>query len=307
MDKYREVYITIAYFAILQKRKRLYEGFVIGLGYAFRCPYVLRPTNFNGYSCPIKMSLPIDSFVLIQNQYVDNSPEMVERSLKGIFPFDQRLYIVKKGDTLDSIAKQNAVSVDSLIMWNNLPSNNHIQIGQKIIVSKKDYDLLYDSLHTQFDNNVPNFEYSDTKGSQDMDYLKHIIGPALIVSGLKLVPKHGGVGGGGAAGKWTSVASKVFRTADRNIQKALGTNAKLPAKGLLHRFLGTRGIGAATGRLVPYLGWGMTAWDIGWELGKEYGPINNIIYPCYLKWKRQNDEKQHINELLEYLNEDTNK
>lgn len=302
MNKYREVYITIDFFVILQKKKRLYEGFVIGLGYAFRYPYVLRPTNFNGYSFPVKTSLSIDSFILIQDQYVDNSPEMVERSLKGLFPLDQKLYVVKKGDTLSSIAEQYAISVDSLIIWNNLPNTNHVQIGQKIIVSKKEYDLLYNCSHNQIDNNIFNVEYNATKGSQDMDYLKHIIGPALITSGLKLVPKHGGVGGGGAAGKWTSVASKVFRAADRNIQKALGTNAKLPAKGLLHRFLGTRGIGAAAGRLVPYIGWGMTAWDIGWELGEEYGPINS-----YLKWKKQNDEKQRINELLEYLNENTNK
>ena len=108
------------------------------------------------------------------------------------------------------------------------------------------------------------------------------VGPSLIVLGSRLVPKLGGVGGGGAAGAWTSVASKSLRWTDRVVQSALGTNYKLPAKGLLHRALGTRGVGAAAGRAVPYAGWVITITDLSYELGKHYGPS---------KWYGKDDTK----------------
>jgi RHS repeat-associated protein len=103
-------------------------------------------------------------------------------------------------------------------------------------------------------------------------------GPALILAGQKLVGKFGGAGGGGKAGHWTSVASKSLRYSDKVIQQILGTNYKLPAKGILHRLLGTRGVGAAAGRAVPYLGYILTSY----ELGKIIGPS---------KWYGNDDSK----------------
>ncbi|SFC86698.1 RHS repeat-associated core domain-containing protein, partial [Parapedobacter composti] len=107
-------------------------------------------------------------------------------------------------------------------------------------------------------------------------------GPALILLGSRLLPKSGGVGGGGAAGRWTSVASKSLRWADRAVQAGLGTNYKLPAKGLIHRILGTRMVGGALGRAVPYAGWIYTVSEISYELGKYYGPS---------KWYGNDDTK----------------
>ncbi|SEL95870.1 hypothetical protein [Parapedobacter koreensis] len=107
-------------------------------------------------------------------------------------------------------------------------------------------------------------------------------GPALILLGSRLLPKSGGVGGGGAAGRWTSVASKSLRWADRAVQAGLGTNYKLPAKGLIHRALGTRMVGGALGRAVPYAGWIYTVSEISYELGKYYGPS---------KWYGNDDTK----------------
>ncbi|QRY57118.1 DUF6443 domain-containing protein [Sphingobacterium siyangense] len=97
-------------------------------------------------------------------------------------------------------------------------------------------------------------------------------GPSLIILGSRLVPKPGGAGGGGAAGAWTSIASKSLRWTDRFVQGILKTNYKLPAKGVLHRMLGTRGVGAAAGRVVPYAGWFITIADVSFELGTYYGP-----------------------------------
>jgi len=94
------------------------------------------------------------------------------------------------------------------------------------------------------------------------------IGPTLILLGAPLLPKPGGVGGGGTSGPWTSPAAKGLRWADASLQRALGTSKQLPAGGFLHRTLGTRGIGAAAGRAVPLLGWGITAAETGWELGR---------------------------------------
>lgn len=108
------------------------------------------------------------------------------------------------------------------------------------------------------------------------------IGPTLIVLGAPIVPKVGGLAGGGSAGKWTSIASKSLRWTDKMIQRRLGTSIKLPANNLLTRFLGTRGVGAAVGRAVPYIGWYWTAMEVGWESGKEYGPS---------KWLGNDDSK----------------
>ena len=97
-------------------------------------------------------------------------------------------------------------------------------------------------------------------------------GPALIILGQKLVSKRGGIGGGGKAGNLTSAASKSLRWTDRTIQGFLKTNAKLAPKGFLARSLGTRGIGAALGRVVPYVGIILTVGDVSYQAGKYYGP-----------------------------------
>jgi len=77
--------------------------------------------------------------------------------------------------------------------------------------------------------------------------LRHVVGPTLIALGqpinaLKPVGALGSKPG-------TSIASVIFR----NIPGKLPFGMKL---------FGTRGLGAAIGRFVPYLGWGITALDI---------------------------------------------
>ena len=48
----------------------------------------------------------------------------------------KRYHEVKKGETLYRIAKQYGITVDELRRLNKLPSNQPIEIGQKLVVSK---------------------------------------------------------------------------------------------------------------------------------------------------------------------------
>ena len=63
-------------------------------------------------------------------------PENAER-VEVVWVSDGDTYIVKKGDTLYSIARRYNMSVDNLKTLNNLTSNE-IQIGQVLKVSNKD-------------------------------------------------------------------------------------------------------------------------------------------------------------------------
>ena len=137
---------AIGDFAFLQSTDRPYEGFIIGLGYAFVYSSVIQPPNFNGYSHASDVPPQMNRFRLVRNQYVDNSPEMIERSLNGITANGARVYTVKHGDTLTAIAREYRVSIEDLIKWNKLSNPDQLQTGQKLVVSEKSRDLLGDYL-----------------------------------------------------------------------------------------------------------------------------------------------------------------
>lgn len=54
---------------------------------------------------------------------------------------DEEFYIVKKGDSLSKIGARYGVSISDLARWNGIKNVDLIQIGQKIIVKKKEADL----------------------------------------------------------------------------------------------------------------------------------------------------------------------
>jgi RHS repeat-associated protein len=89
------------------------------------------------------------------------------------------------------------------------------------------------------------------------DFIREIGGISLADWGQPKAFKPGGVGGGGKSGKWTSNASKTLRDVDKAIQSRLKTNVKLP-----WRLMGVNRIGAALGRIVPWVGWSLLAWDV---------------------------------------------
>lgn len=305
MSEYREVYIQITDFAVLQGMGRLYEGFVIGLGYAFRYSSSVNPPSFNGYSHVDDVPPQLNRFRLIKHQYVDNSPEMIELSIIGITSEGAKIYTVRQGDTLITIAQEYRASVENLIKWNKISSSDQLQVGQKLIVSESSRDLLSDKQSQMNSSSHSDKIYSSLISVTNNLEFEDYIGPVMILSGQRFIPKHGGVGGGGNAGKWTSAASKGFRAADRVIQQRLGTNVKFPAKGLVAKSLGTRGIGAVIGRCVPYIGWGVTAWDIGWSLGENYGISK---WPgFYREYKERKDREKRLEDLLRYLDKDANR
>lgn len=47
-----------------------------------------------------------------------------------------RIYIVKAGDTLTSIAKKYNVTVDNIVSWNNIKNKNKIYVGQQLKIKK---------------------------------------------------------------------------------------------------------------------------------------------------------------------------
>ncbi len=49
---------------------------------------------------------------------------------------DGGIYIVKQGDTLSKIAKENSVNVKTIMELNNLNESSRLQIGQKIVLSR---------------------------------------------------------------------------------------------------------------------------------------------------------------------------
>lgn len=54
---------------------------------------------------------------------------------------ENQVYIVKKGDTLYSIAKRYSISVDEIKKLNNM-KDNHLSVGTQLLLNKKDY-LVY--------------------------------------------------------------------------------------------------------------------------------------------------------------------
>ncbi|MDR1198769.1 MAG: LysM peptidoglycan-binding domain-containing protein [Prevotellaceae bacterium] len=135
MAKYREVYITIEEFVILQETDRLYEGFVIGLGYAFVDTDAIPPPNLRGYTYVRDVPPAMNLFTLVRFQFVDNSPEMVEMSKKGTMQ-KAEYHTVRQGDTLSALASKYGVKVSDIVKWNNIADPNKIEVGQTLAVNK---------------------------------------------------------------------------------------------------------------------------------------------------------------------------
>ena len=70
------------------------------------------------------------------------SPELPEDMPEDIPEIETEIYIVKKGDSLWAIAKNNNITVDELIKLNNLSSIN-LQIGDQLLIPSKNSNKLY--------------------------------------------------------------------------------------------------------------------------------------------------------------------
>lgn len=142
MARFRETYITIDDFTGMQEVGIRYEGFVIGLGYAYVDSSTLMPLNMNGFLNRPNIPPKFNKFTLLIYQYVDASPEMVELSMRGIANNRAKTYTVQRGDTLTAIAQEHKVSVEDLVKWNKIANADIIFAGQTLIVSREAYDYL---------------------------------------------------------------------------------------------------------------------------------------------------------------------
>jgi len=97
--------------------------------------------------------------------------------------------------------------------------------------------------------------------------IEHLIGPSLILLGqpMKALKPVGALGSKPGSSLASYTLSKTF---PQKFTKVLGkkTGTKIATS------VGTNVIGRAVGRFVPYAGWAITAWDVGWYLGENYGP-----------------------------------
>jgi len=52
-----------------------------------------------------------------------------------------RIYVVKKGDTLTSIAERFNVPLSALIIWNRLDPRTHLQPGDQLVIHRKPAEM----------------------------------------------------------------------------------------------------------------------------------------------------------------------
>ncbi|GHT35530.1 hypothetical protein FACS189434_13480 [Bacteroidia bacterium] len=142
MGKFREVYITIEDFALLQETDRQYEGFVIGLGYAYVDTTPIEPPHFNGYHHAGDTPPILNKYTLVRSQRVDYSPEMKKMSLRGAVIKDE-YYIVRKGDTLSAIADRFKTKVNDIVKWNRIADPDKIEVGQRLVVGKVENSFVF--------------------------------------------------------------------------------------------------------------------------------------------------------------------
>lgn len=77
-----------------------------------------------------------DSVLKIGQKLYLHNPEIQEAIKPPIDKPQEKIYIVKQGDTLSKIAKENNVNIKSIMELNNINENSRLQIGQKILLSK---------------------------------------------------------------------------------------------------------------------------------------------------------------------------
>lgn len=71
-----------------------------------------------------------------QKIYLYN-PEIKENIQPKEGKYQGNIYIVKQGDTLSKIAKENNTTIKSIMELNNLNENSNLQIGQRLILSRE--------------------------------------------------------------------------------------------------------------------------------------------------------------------------
>jgi len=122
------------------------------------------------------------------------------------------------------------------------------------------------NIFNYFDFDVATVYYASNDGTLEAGVGQHLIGPALVASGIKInaLKPVGALGSKPGSSVASYTLSKAFpQTFTKTLGKKVGT--KVATR------VGTNVIGRALGRFVPYVGAGLTGWDIGWYFGTNYG------------------------------------
>ena len=97
--------------------------------------------------------------ILVPKGVVLNFQTRYERIVKKYLKDQKKIiYIVKKGDSLTSIAKHFGIPIQSLIIWNYLNSNSPIHPGDKFVIYRK--NIKFNKANTFRKDDTPQTEFS---------------------------------------------------------------------------------------------------------------------------------------------------
>ncbi|MCC8036122.1 MAG: LysM peptidoglycan-binding domain-containing protein [Rikenellaceae bacterium] len=139
--KFKATYITEQEFMdnyIYGFPHRFYEGFIIGVGYAYVACRMEHPPHQHGFSCCPDIHPEDNIYRTLHYQQIDNSPEMKELSLRGRESGEFTEIRVMVGDTLGGLAREFGVTVEDMVRWNKLDDPDKIIDGQSMIVKTDD-------------------------------------------------------------------------------------------------------------------------------------------------------------------------
>jgi|GEM_PF-6039600 len=162
----RYVFITQGEFESYLECGRLYEGFVIGLGYAYIRSKYTQPPNIKGSTRYNDIGYNQNQFGIVKFQCLDSSPPMVVYSFKVHTSCAFAPYTVCIGDTLSTIAENIGVTVDDIIQWNGIRNPNFIRPGQILMI-----DLNKAKYWNKVVSNSIQITNSPTNNQDDVDVL----------------------------------------------------------------------------------------------------------------------------------------
>lgn len=131
------------YAALFELDKNDYQGWATGLkaaGYATNPRYpqlligVIQKYNLDQYDGPGGDIQKIKRADIMLAQVNKNIGKAVKDSIIQVSP-QNKVYIIKQGDTLFNVSKRFGLTVDELRALNNMDDNN-IKLGQKLVVAK---------------------------------------------------------------------------------------------------------------------------------------------------------------------------
>lgn len=89
------------------------------------------------------------------------TPVQDSTELSNIYEHNKDIYVVKEGDTIDSIAEDFGVAADEIIKENGFSSDSELQIGQEIKIPAGDNEAIEEEVKEEADPSAMKGEYLD--------------------------------------------------------------------------------------------------------------------------------------------------